>query len=104
MLSLAPLKQPTRTVAAPIPSWKRYVNGLLAKELSRLTRYFDSVIQWLPRNDDTGALLAAIDAPQKRVLEDEAYFPDLSGEHTRRTAVVINGTFNHHFDIQGLLT
>src|SRR5215831_12803174 len=99
------LKQtPPRAEAAAIPSWKSYVNRLLAKELSRVTRYFDGVIQWLPRKEDTGVLLANIDAPEIHVVEEHASFPDLTAEESQRTAIVVNGAFNHHFDIQGLLT
>jgi hypothetical protein len=52
----------------------------------------------------TGALLANIDAPRKQVVEEGVPFPDLTGEDAQRTAILVNGTFNHHFDIQGLLT
>lgn len=103
---LAPAKQapPQGSAAAPSRPWKHYVNRLLAKELSKLTRYYDCVIQWLPRKHDTGLLLAYIDSPQKLAIEEGALFPDLTAEDTRRTAILVNGTFNHHFDIQGLLT
>jgi hypothetical protein len=98
------LEQTPAPVASDrIPSWKLYVNRLLAAEISRLTRYYDSVIQWLPRREDTGVMLANIDAPSKRVVEGDSVFPDLSGEDTHRTGVLLNGTFNSHFDIQGLL-
>ena len=93
----------TQTVPATVPGWKRYVNHLLAREVNKLTRYFDSVIQWLPRRDETGVLLAGIDAPEKQSIQEHSLFPDLSGEDTRRTAILVNGAFNHHFDIQGLL-
>jgi len=89
--------------AIAAPRWKKYVNAFLAGELSTLTRYFDRVIQWLPRENDTGILLAAVDAPIKQVVRREEPFPDLSGENEERTAVLVNGTFNHDFDIQGLL-
>ena len=61
------------------------------------------MIQWLPQENDCGALLDAIDNPHKELVADADTFPDLTREETRRTAVVLNGTFNHHFDIQGLL-
>jgi hypothetical protein len=100
-----PLKQtPPSVASATIPAWKHYVNRLLAKELSRITRYFDCVIQWLPRKEDTGVLFAEIDAPRKQIVEDGSPFPDLNREDTQRTAILVNGTFNHHFDIQGLLS
>src|ERR1700730_16523556 len=100
-----PLKQtPPPAVVSRINSWQRYVNRLLAKELSRMTRYFDCVYQWLPRSSDSRGVLANIDAPHKEVIEEGTPFPDLSGEDTRRTGILVNGTFNHHFDIQGLHT
>jgi hypothetical protein len=91
---------------APIatPRWKEYVNAFLAGELSTLTRYYDRLIQWLPREEDAGGLLAAMDAPVKQTVEREQPFPDLSSETEKRTAILINGTFNHEYDIQGLLS
>ena len=84
--------------------WKKYVNAFLAGELSALTRYYDRLIQWLPRADDNGALLAAMDAPVKETIGRDESFPDLTGESDKRTAILVNGTFNHEFDIQGLLS
>jgi hypothetical protein len=39
---------------------------------------------------------------KKSIREDEQ-FPNISEESATRTAVLVNGTFNHEFDIQGLL-
>lgn len=86
------------------PRWKTYVNAVLAAELSRLTRYYDQLVQWLPREDDRGLLLSLLDAPAKRRLEVDEPFPDLTAETERRTAVLINGTLNHSWDIQELLS
>ena len=86
------------------PGWRSYVNAFLAAEISALTRYYDRVIQWLPREDDKGGLLAAIDAPRKETVGKDEPFPDLTHERDKRTAILINGTFNHDFDIQALLT
>ena len=86
-----------------LSGWKKYVNAFLAAELSTLTRYYDRLIQWLPREDDTGMLLAAMDAPSKETIGKNESFPDLTGETEKRTAILVNGTFNHDFDIQGLL-
>jgi hypothetical protein len=85
------------------PGWKKYVNAFLAAELSTLTRYYDRLIQWLPREDDSGMLLAAMDAPIKQTVGRDEPFPDLSSENEQRTAILVNGAFNHDFDIQGLL-
>jgi len=90
-------------MAAAVPRWKRYVNAFLAGELSTLTRYYDRLIQWLPREDDSGLLLAAIDSPKKHSVGKDEPFPDLSGETEERTAILVNGTFNHDFDIQARL-
>jgi hypothetical protein len=79
------------------------MNRLLAKEISRLARYYDQVIQWLPREDDAGELLSNIDSPRKSRVEKDGPFPSLNGEATQRTAVLINGALNHEFDIQGRL-
>ncbi|HXZ19561.1 MAG TPA: glycosyltransferase family 2 protein [Candidatus Acidoferrales bacterium] len=97
-------KKSAAQAPAAAPGWKKYVNRFLAAELSALTRYYDRLIQWLPREDDTGMLLAAMDAPIKQSLGRDEPFPDLSDETDKRTAILINGTFNHVFDIQALLT
>jgi len=83
--------------------WSSYLNDLIARELSTLTRYYDRVIQWLPLSGDTMMLFAMIDARQKLFIPLGEPFPDLAGETDRRTVVLINGTFNHHYDIQAIL-
>ena len=86
-----------------IPSWKRYINRLLAREISATARFYDRTIQWLPREEDTGVLLRELECDEKSALHAQARFPDLSGETEKRTAILLNGTVNHHYDIQGLL-
>jgi hypothetical protein len=81
----------------------RYINRVIAREISTLTRYYDRVIQWLPRENDMGGLMDLVEAPEKIVLSDGEPFPDLTGETERRSAVLMNGTLNYNFDIQGLL-
>jgi hypothetical protein len=89
--------------AAPAKRKPRYINRVIAGEISTLTRCYDRVIQWLPRKGDTGELMDLIDAPGKTVLSSGEPIPDLAGESERRTAVLLNGTLNYNFDIQGLL-
>ncbi len=84
--------------------WAFYINGFLAREISRLTRYYDRLIQWLPRDEDSGVLLERIEAKSKLRIKNGDPFPSLTVEEGTRTAVLINGTFNHHCDVQGLLT
>src|ERR1700720_4793827 len=107
-LEIAPFTDPAKSAARSAPAdeeprWRIYINQLIANELSTITRYYDRVIQWLPRDADTGLLLASVDCKEKLRVEAPAS-PDTTGEDEKRTAILFNGTFNHHLDIQGLLT
>jgi len=95
--------EPTPLAGSKIAGWRKYVNAFLASEISAMTRYYDRVIQWLPREEDSGELLNAVEAPRKETVRREETFPDLREERDKRTAILINGTFNHDFDIQALL-
>jgi hypothetical protein len=102
---------PTRETTSPrvpvstkSPRGKRYLNSLLAEEISELARYYDRVIQWLPREEDGGLSLSKIDSREKRTVGNGEVFPDLGEEDEQRTAILINGTLNHYSDIQGLLS
>lgn len=77
---------------------------LTAREISTLTRYYDRVIQWGRLPHDEGHLLDAIEAPDKLSLSEGEALPDLTHESERRTAVLLNGAFNHSHDIEGMLT
>lgn len=87
-----------------IPGWRVYINKLLASEISGMTRYFQKVIQWIPRTEDDGLLLSLINVPEKQIVTDKQQFPNLSAEVEQRTAVLLNGTINYHLDIQALLS
>lgn len=82
----------------------RYINNVIAAEISRLTRYYDHLIQWLPRKEDTGDLFESIECQNKRVVDSDEEFPNLQNEKNNRTAILINGVFNHNFDIESLLS
>lgn len=88
---------------AKAPGWRRHLQEEIAARFSLLTRYCDRVIQWLPASEDRGALLARLDAPVREVVRDGEPFPDLAARPGERVAVLLNGTLNHHHDIQGLL-
>ena len=86
--------------------WRRVSGNLqaeLAARISGVTRYYDQLIQWLPQPWDTGGLLESSDCPKRRMVETGNEFPDLSLEHDRRSAVLLNGTLNYHTDVQRLL-
>jgi hypothetical protein len=98
------MSTPTQGASKPRSNRPRvYIIGLLAREISTITRYYDRVIQWMPRDEDRGLLLARIDCADKARIEKDQFFPDLTAEQEKRTAILLNGTFNHNFDIQGLL-
>lgn len=91
-----------RPVAAP--SWRRYVNSLLGAEVSRLTRYFDRLVQWRPRSEDHGLLLSAIDCPSKSAATSlEELRPPGPGSD-ERLVVLLNGNVNYDYDIEGTLS
>ena len=83
------------------PLWKRYFLEVIAAEISAMTRYYDRVVQWMRTVEDDGYLLQRVDCPVKEFASAEV--PDASGETERRTAVLMAGTINHHYDIEGLL-
>lgn len=79
-----------------------YTCQLLASELSRVTRYADEVVQWQRLPHDDGRLLDLLESPNKRnVTTDE--FPDLPSAAEQRRVVLLHGSLNHHFDIEGTL-
>lgn len=82
-----------------------YLTRVIAGQVSRLTRYYDSLIQFDPLPADDGSLLRHADCPAKstaKTLEDiPAHAADQSGQ---RTAVLLNGNLNYDLDIEGTLT
>jgi len=91
-------------VATVRPRWNAYLNRLIANEISVITAYFDEVIQWLPRYGDSGYLLSLISAKTRSTVAEGDVFPDLTSESETRTAILLNGTLNHSFDIEEHLT
>ncbi len=90
-------------VAADYPRWRHYLYSIIAAEISGITRYYDQLIQWKPRSDDHGLLLASVDCPSKKIADSISSLPELGTEKEKRTAVLLNGSINHSLDIQALL-
>ena len=82
---------------------RRFFIQQIAAELSRATRYYDRVLQWLPRPLDSGELLEAIDCARKDTIGEDESFPDLSKEREQRSAILLHSNFNYNYDIQQLL-
>jgi Glycosyl transferase family 2 len=85
-------------------AWRSYANKLVALEVSSLTRYYDRMIQYARLPHDDGLLFRLIDCPDKASIVADEALPDMTGEHERRSAVLLNGTLNHSSDIQAVLT
>ena len=68
-------------------SWTAYINRVIAAQISSLTWYFDRTIQWLPRPEDVGTLLAAIQSPHKLVITEGETFPSLNEERHKCSAI-----------------
>ena len=82
---------------------KRYINRVIAAEISAFSRYYDALIQWRPRPEDSFTLFDSIACPSKRKVSERTEFPDLSSEKESRTLILLNGNFNFDTDIQQTL-
>ena len=83
---------------------KTFMRRQIAKSVSAVSRYCDHLIQWLPLPQDHGEQLRHCDCPDKRCCTDLEELRQLASEPDSRTAILLNGNFNHHHDIQKLLT
>ena len=80
-----------------------YLRRLVAARVSSVSRYCDRIIQCPVAAWDDGEVLERCDCKEKIRFEELADLPDGSGDPDARTAILLNGTFNYHYDIQGLL-
>lgn len=93
--------EPSTTASAPAAGWRKYINNLIATELSSLSRYFDRTIQWKRRAEDPGHLLYALECNKKAEAQSiEALRAIPRGNET---LILINGNINHDFNIEGTL-
>jgi hypothetical protein len=81
---------------------RKWTYSLVAREISRITRYADRVIHVDPLPSDTGMLLEAIDAPLKEIGTSQN-LPAIAPGTDAVDVILFNGNFNHSTDIQGLL-
>lgn len=84
-----------------VPAWRRYVNEVIAREISAVTRYYDRLIEYGRQSHDDGLLFGLIACPEKSSLP-AGVRPTCTGERDRRSALLLNGTLNHSEDIQTL--
>lgn len=89
-------------MSGEMPRWKRYFHDLIAAEISSMTRYYDAVVQCARVAGDTGYLLSRIESGRREAVGEGEPVPDLTDER-ERVAVLLNGTLNHHLDVEELL-
>lgn len=82
---------------------KKWAYAGVAREISRLTRYADRVIQLDPSVGDTGVLRDLIQAPEIRTASSAELGQSGMGDPHGRSVFLFNGNFNSSLDIQGLL-
>lgn len=85
-------------------NWRTYVYSIIGAEISSVTRYFDRAFQWDVGPIINESLFESIQCPVKGRIARDQDVPDLTSERDRRTAIILNGTFNHHYDIEGFLS
>jgi hypothetical protein len=82
-----------------------YLTRVIAAQVSRLTRYYDALIQLDPLPNDDGSLLRHADcaakATAKTIAEVQPQESDASGA---RAAILLNGNLNYDLDIEATLT
>ena len=80
-----------------------YLRRLVALRVSSVTRYCDQLIQWQPPSWDDGELLDHCDCRAKLSTSDASDLESATTSSESRVAILLNGIFNYHFDIQELL-
>lgn len=83
--------------------FKRFIYQIIGSVISQFSRYYDRVIYFHPRAEDSGGLFNSVECKDKLVVSPSSPLPDLSNEKYQRTLLVVNGNFNHDTDIQGTL-
>lgn len=92
------------SVSKQTPRWKRYAYGLVAAEISPLTRLSDECWQIAPLPFDRGTLLDAIVCPEKKTARSPGGLPHSEVTAENRHIALLNGNLNYGPDIQGLLS
>ena len=82
--------------------FRKWTYARVGREISRVTRYADHVVQVDPLPGDDGLVRGAIDAPLKSVSSSER-LADVAEVAGAVSTLLFNGNFNHSTDIQGML-
>lgn len=79
-----------------------YLTRVIAGQVSRITRYFDALVQVDPLPTDDGTLLRHADCAVKSTAKSATQMT-VEAAPGYRTAVLLNGNLNHDLDIEGTL-
>ena len=82
--------------------FNQYIFSLIAAEVNRFSKYYESALHILPLKNNDSRLFADIECDEKGVLEDLSELAPL--EDTARRVLILDGNFNHGSDIQALLS
>ena len=82
---------------------KRWTYVRIAREISRITRYADRLVQLDTLRGDTGLLRSEIRAPQKSTLRSADLGQQPPRDAGDRAVFLLNGNFNASLDIQTML-
>ena len=77
---------------------------MIAGQVSRITRYYDTLVQYKPLAHDDGTLLRAADSPAKITALKFEEIPEPHPAAIGRTAVLLNGNLNFDVDIEATLS
>jgi hypothetical protein len=88
----------------PAPGWRLYINSLIAAEISKVSQYFERLIFFGNASDDNGLVYSLVKAPTKRSESSLVDLVAALNPSDSYSAVLLNGTANHAFDIEGTLS
>ena len=81
-----------------------YLTRVIAGQVSRVTRYYDTLVQFEPLPNDDGSMLSQAECRSKATAKT---LDDVAAQETepagQRTAVLLNGNLNHDLDIEATL-
>jgi hypothetical protein len=80
-----------------------YLTRVIAGQVSRITRYYDTLVQYKPLVHDDGSLLRFVDCPAKITALKLEEIPEAHPGVTARIAVLLNGNLNYDLDIEASL-
>jgi hypothetical protein len=80
-----------------------YLTRVIAGQVSRITRYYDTLVQYKPLVHDDGSLLRCAECPAKVTALKLEEIPESHAGAPSRIAVLLNGNLNHDLDIEATL-